>query len=68
MNIEFTDAQLDYVARVLSQRPWAEVNDLLVSIRQQVDMQQHGPWEHPIQQRPSTVGVQQANGLDQQAI
>lgn len=37
--IEFTDKDLDYVANVLAQRPWSEVNTLLEDMRKQIQRQ-----------------------------
>ena len=37
--LKFTDQELDYVYKVLIQRPMAEVEPLIVKIRQQVEPQ-----------------------------
>ena len=36
ITIQFTPEELDYVAKVLAQRPWAEVNQVLMNIQRQV--------------------------------
>lgn len=38
--LRLTPQQMDYVANVLAQRPWAEANALMVEIQQQVAAQQ----------------------------
>ena len=38
--IEFTAQELDYIANVLAQRPWGEVQALLANIRDQIAAQQ----------------------------
>jgi hypothetical protein len=40
MNLEFTDPQLDYIVKVLAQRPYVEVAPLLAEIQRQVSAQQ----------------------------
>ena len=40
IHLELEDKEMDYAFMVLSQRPWAEVNPLLVKIQQQVHQQQ----------------------------
>ena len=63
-NVRLTDKELDYVANVLAQRPWQEVNVLLENIKGQVDMQQKlaaMPKDNPVQEiRP--------NGHDTQPV
>jgi hypothetical protein len=41
-NLSFDDKELDYLANVLAQRPYAEVAPLLAKIQQQVAEQQEG--------------------------
>jgi len=38
ITINFEPQELDYVFKVLTQRPWAEVNTLLVKLQQQVSV------------------------------
>lgn len=44
MILKFEDEQMDYLFKVLAQRPWGEVAPLMNSISQQVQEQQNaGP-------------------------
>jgi len=56
INIKFTPEELDYVYKVLTQRPWAEVNPLVMNIQRQLQEQQNananGPLE-PAQSGPA---------------
>lgn len=40
LNLSFDPKTLDYIANVLGQRPWAEVNPVMVNISAQVQGQQ----------------------------
>lgn len=52
ITLQFEPQDLDYVLKVLAQRPWAEVNPLVVKLQQQ------------LQQQP---GPMAGNGLDNEA-
>jgi len=39
MKIELNDKELDYIVKLLMQRPWGEVNALIMNINQQVGEQ-----------------------------
>jgi hypothetical protein len=41
LTLRFEDKELDYVFQVLAQRPWGEVNPLIISIQRQVQEQQN---------------------------
>jgi hypothetical protein len=41
MILKFEDEQMDYLFKVLAQRPWGEVAPLMASISQQVQEQQN---------------------------
>jgi hypothetical protein len=54
ITLKFEPQELDYVFRVLTQRPWAEVNPLVLNLQRQIQEQQnagpvnaHGPIEPP---------------------
>jgi hypothetical protein len=54
MKLEFNDEEMDYLFKVLAQRPWGEVSPLMVTISYQVKEQQNA--------RPSNAnGVVQPN-------
>lgn len=56
LTIRFTPQRLDYVYNVLRTRPHAEVDDLIVDIRAQVQAQQsEGPQTGP-QEAPNGAG------------
>lgn len=40
ITLSFDGKRLDYIANVLAQRPFAEVQDIIFDIRRQVSMQQ----------------------------
>ena len=40
ITLQLTPQQMDYIAQVLAQRPWHEVNPLLVAIQTQITRQQ----------------------------
>jgi hypothetical protein len=60
MKIEFEPAELDYVLKVLTQRPWAEVNQLLGKIQQQLN-------PSPVTPPDIAMRHQTGNGLDKVA-
>jgi hypothetical protein len=41
MKLEFNDDEMDYLFKVLAQRPWGEVHPLMVSIQVQIQEQQN---------------------------
>lgn len=43
LHLTFTAQRLDYIANVLAQRPWSEVNAILQDIQQQIARQQAAP-------------------------
>lgn len=40
ITLKLTDKEMDYIAQVLAQRPWGEVDALMENIKQQVTQQQ----------------------------
>lgn len=54
LHLDFDPKTLDYIANVLGQRPWAEVNPVMVNITTQVQGQQRAA--------AAMVGLDQSNG------
>ena len=58
-DIRLTTQELDYIANILAQQPWAQVNTLLANIKGQIDMAQKldqmRPVGEAIQERPQQV-------------
>jgi hypothetical protein len=52
VHFDFTPEETDYIAKVLSQRPFAEVANLIGKMQQQVQMQQQ---ENPNDDAPRTL-------------
>ena len=48
MHFDFTPDETDYIAKVLSQRPFAEVANLIGKMQQQVQEQQYVKHDAPI--------------------
>lgn len=45
IRLDLEDKEMDYIFTILSQRPWAEVNPLLLKIQKQVHQQQESAHE-----------------------
>jgi len=43
ITLQFEPQEMDYVFKVLTQRPWGEVNVLLNKMQQQIQQQQNPP-------------------------
>lgn len=43
MKLELTDNELDYIIKVLGQRPWVEVNALILKLENQANHQEIQP-------------------------
>ena len=57
--LQLTDQQMDYIASVLAQRPWGEVNGVLSAIQAQIKEQQHA---RHLPNGSETVGPEGLNG------
>jgi hypothetical protein len=58
MILNFDDKQMDYLFKVLAQRPWGEVSPLMMTISQQVQEQQDaGPRNADGPIGPTTEGA-----------
>lgn len=55
MHFEFTPEETDYIAKVLSQRPFAEVANLIGKMQQQVQMQQQEPNHDDAPRSPTPI-------------
>lgn len=54
-NIRLTAQEMDYIANVLTQRPWVEVNVLLANLKQQIEQAQKEAAEDISMQRINQV-------------
>ncbi len=60
-DIRLTTQELDYIANLLAQQPWAQVNALLSNIKGQIDMAQKLDQMRPVGE-PTQEQVQHVNG------